>query len=83
MCDDLERAKKNRYMVAKKLYIWAYLQMENWLAANPQGDMPEWVYTDGFEKVEVRGGKARMAKLTPKEKSELGKKAANKRWHAS
>jgi hypothetical protein len=28
----------------------------------------------------LKGGKARMAKLTPEQRSEIGRKAAQKRW---
>lgn len=83
LCTDYEGAKRNREMVAKKLYVWAYVQVENWLEANPQGEVPEWVYTDGFMYSPVqagrKGGLARAAKMTAEERSESARKAVNAR----
>ena len=87
MCDDLERARQNREMIFKKLFIWAYLQVEAWLADNPVTDLPYWVFSEGFinENVKVRagrkGGLATANRMTPKERITRAKKAINTRWY--
>ena len=85
MCADLYQAKRNREMVAQKLYIWAYLQVEAWLADNPVNDLPQWLYSEGFvqerEKSRKSRGTQRANKLTPERRREIARSAANKRWH--
>jgi len=77
-CDDLQRAARNREIITQKLYVWAYVQVENWLAANPKGYIPDSVYTEGFVYDPVqsgrKGGLATVAKMTPEERSELARK---------
>jgi len=75
LCDDFLRAKQNRRMVSRKLHTWAYVQVENWLAANPSGYLPDWVFTDGFiytsKESGSKGGLARAKSLTSKRKKEI------------
>jgi len=88
MCDDLERAALNRSIISNKLFIWAYLQVEAWLADNSVTDLPYWAYSEGLvqERAKVRagrkGGIARAAKMTSGDRSESARKASRKRWDA-
>ena len=75
MCDDLERAAQNREIISKKLYIWAYLQIEAWLAGNPTSELPYWIYSEGFinDRAERRKqrGIQRASKLTDVRRGEI------------
>ena len=56
---------------------------ENELAKSVIDDLIEWTESDEFEetqsqKIAREGGKARAAKLTPAERSEIAKKAAQR-----
>lgn len=58
---------------------------ENELAKSVIDDIIEWTESDDFEETESKqiarqGGKARAAKLTSAERSEIAKKAAQSRW---
>ena len=58
---------------------------ENQLAKSVIDDLIEWTESDDFEetesqKIASQGGKARAAKLTSTERSEIAKKAAQSRW---
>jgi len=91
MCDDLERAAQNREIISKKLYIWAYLQIEAWLAGNPTSELPYWIYSEGFiddkskkkKSAGKMGGLSRANKLTAKRRHMIARKAAKKRWMLS
>jgi len=86
MCDDIERAALNRNIISKKLYIWAYLQVEAWLSGYNIHDLPYWMYERGLiqqnskiklqgsKKGGLKGGKARAQKLTSKQRSESARK---------
>lgn len=78
MCDDPNRAKQNREIISQKLYIWAYLQVEAWLAGYNISDLPYWMYEKGL--VDDKAKRKRFKNLTPERRSEIARNAANKRW---
>ena len=71
MCDDIERAKENRNIISRKLYITAYLHVEAWLRYNLINDLPYWMYSDGF--VDDRA-KKKLKNLTSEQRSEIARK---------
>ena len=59
---------------------------ENELAKSVIDDIIDWTESEDFEikksqKIASQGGKARAANLTPERRSEIAKKAAEKRWN--
>ena len=43
-CDDFERARRNREIISKKLYTYAYIQVENALKGFPVfEELPYWM----------------------------------------
>lgn len=59
---------------------------ENQLAKSVIDDLIDWTESDDFEETERKqiarkGGIERAAKLTPEQRSEIAKKAAQSRWN--
>lgn len=79
-CSDFERARLNREIISKKLYICAYVRVENALAGlSFSGNLPYWMPQNSLQQM---GGKARAEKLTPERRKEIARKAAEVRWHS-